>query len=137
MITIIHTKDKKYLLVDDQFFDERFVPVSKEDIDDILYQTDLDGKIIWERPHPDRKVIEKYLYKYIARDKDGDLYAYKEPPIRRTSRWVPANTDDFSSFIEITYLSALYPYVKWEDDKPYENPHYQSKISDHSEGKNH
>ena len=136
MITIIHTKDKKYLFVEDKFFDETFKPVPKEDIDtdDILYQTDLDGKIIWE--HPDRKVIEKYLYKYIARDKDGDLYAYKEVPIRRTSRWVTANTDDVSSFIEITYLSDLYPHVKWEDDKPYENPHFQAKTSAHSEGKN-
>ena len=137
MITIIHTKDKKYLLVDDQFYSERFVPVPKEDIntDEILYQTDLNGKVVWQQPHPERKIIEKYLYKYIARDKDGDLYMFKYKPHKDKREWKYCYPD-FNGHENITYLSDMYPHVMWEDDEPYENPHYQTKTSDQKEDKN-
>lgn len=137
MITIIHCKDKKYLLVDEQFFDETFKPINKEDIntDSIMYQTDLNGKIIWQQPHPDRKIIEKYLYKYIARDKNGDLYMYKYKPSKEVRDWKYASTDR-DGHEDITYLSDMYPHVMWEDDEAYENPNYQAKISELSEDKN-
>lgn len=136
MITIIQTKDKKYLLVDGQYFDETFKPISKEDIDtdSILYQRDLNGKIIWKQPHPDRKIIEKYLYKYIARDKDGKLYMFKYKPYKNKREWRYYNPD-LEGHANITYLSDMYPHVQWEDDEPYINPNYQAKTSDSSEDK--
>ena len=137
MTTIIHTKDKKYLLVDDQFFDETFKPISKDaiDTDEILYQTDLNGAIIWQQPHPDRKIIEKYLYKYIARDIDGDLYMYKYKPSKKEGQWKYCYPD-LVGHACINYLSDMYPHVMWEDSEPYENPHYQAKTSHQKEDKN-
>lgn len=134
MITIAYTKDKKYLLVDGVFFDELFAIVPKEKIE-ILYQTDLHGKVIWRQPHPDRKIIEKYLYKYIARDKDGDLYTYKYKPSKDNRQW-RYNYPDSKGHADISYLSDMYPHVKWEDDEPYINPNYQAKTSHQKEDKN-
>lgn len=48
-------------------------------------------------------------YKYMARDKNGDLYAYTTVPIRTTTRWRDATCKNLCS------LDICFPMVKWSD----------------------
>jgi hypothetical protein len=48
-------------------------------------------------------------YKYMARDKNGDLYAYTTIPIRTTTYWRGATCKNLCS------LDIYFPMVKWSD----------------------
>lgn len=67
-----------------------------------------------ERPKISKKdrAFLDYLkdYKYIARDKNGDLYAYTTIPIRTTTRWRDATCKNLCS------LDIYFPMVKWSDE---------------------
>ena len=66
----------------------------------------------------DEKVILRNLeqkYNYIARDKDGEMYAYTEKPIKVQTRW--ANRCDLVSLVCINHL---FQSIKWEDEEPCE-----------------
>ena len=71
--------------------------------------------------------MENKLKVWIARDKDGSLYAYSiNRPIKFLNCW-------FSSFSVYLGKSKKFPSVKWEDDEPTEayitltEPQEQSK----------
>ena len=60
------------------------------------------------------KTMENKLKVWIARDKDGSLYAYAiNRPIKFLNCW-------FSSFSGYLGKSKKFPSVKWEDDEPTE-----------------
>ena len=57
---------------------------------------------------------------YIARDKDGDLYLYRERPVKHDKKenWQPCS-DNPHDFYKLD--SSLFPEVKWEDDFGWQN----------------
>ena len=60
------------------------------------------------------KTMEDKLKVWLARDKDGELYAYAiNRPIKFLNCW-------FSSFSGYLGKSKKFPSVKWEDDEPTE-----------------
>ena len=52
---------------------------------------------------------------WIARDEDGSLYAYSNPPAKFEEHW---ELGGFSSNLLLD--ESRFPEVKWEDDKPTE-----------------
>lgn len=62
----------------------------------------------------DRAFLE-YLegYKYISRNGDGKLYAYKSMPIKASDRW------ENGICRNLAVLDIIFPMVKWEDDEPW------------------
>ena len=62
----------------------------------------------------DRSFLD-YLkwYKYIARDANGNLYAYASIPIKLSNYWGAA------IFKSLARLDIDFPMVKWSDDKPW------------------
>lgn len=56
--------------------------------------------------------MENKVKVWIARDKDGELYAYSDIPVRFTRFWSQAPY--------ITLGKPIFPSVKWEDDEPTE-----------------
>ena len=52
-------------------------------------------------------------YKYMARDKNGDLYAYTSVPIRTNTCWRDATCKNLCS------LDICFPMVKWSDAEPW------------------
>lgn len=53
---------------------------------------------------------------YVARDKDGDLYLYKDHPLKCSESWQPSKTSN--DWIKL--YPSLFPEVKWEDEEPTE-----------------
>ena len=61
-------------------------------------------------------------YKYIARDKDGEFYAYTNKPVKLEKSWlfvVPSNTNSYKN---ISLVSFIFPDIKWDDEKPFKIP---------------
>lgn len=95
-----------------------------ENLENLNYK-DLDivrvYRSIWERKEltitSDEKVILRNIDskgKYIARDKNEDLYAYTEEPTKHERRWVSSET------AKALYLfNHLFKMVKWEDEEPW------------------
>ena len=72
-----------------------------------------------------RKFIFKNLvkegYKFIARDKDGTIYAFSRKPIRQGRVWsFDRAFGDGNKLKDISIVSALFSNIKWEDEKPFE-----------------
>lgn len=60
------------------------------------------------------KIILKNIdkqYKWIVRDRDGNLYVFENKPIKRRDFW-GFNSHDFC-------YSHLFQFMKWEDEEPY------------------
>lgn len=53
-------------------------------------------------------------YKYMARDEDGMLFAYKERPRKRSEIWICG-----SELFEIYKAKVKFPMVKWENKEPW------------------
>ena len=73
-----------------------------------------------------RKFVLKDLikegYKYIARDREGALFAYSSKPIRRDGVWlfeIASNTNDYKN---ISLVSRIFTDIEWEDVEPYRIP---------------
>lgn len=74
---------------------------------------------IWKREEPtittDEKVILRNVdskYKYIGRDMNGLLCAYKEKPEKDESEW------SAPSYVGLFAFRHLFSMVKWEDEEP-------------------
>lgn len=52
-------------------------------------------------------------YKYIARDKDGDLMLYQSKPDKRFDDWFCCDWE------RIEIFNHLFQDIKWEDKEPY------------------
>lgn len=61
------------------------------------------------------KTMENKVKVWIARDKDGKLFAYSERPNKLITYWWGN-----AYFLSIELDSSLFPSVKWEDDEPTE-----------------
>lgn len=56
--------------------------------------------------------------KYIARDKWGKLFAYKDKPEKYEDREEWFNCDDPDSFYEIHFWELKFNSIQWEDEEP-------------------
>lgn len=65
--------------------------------------------------------FEKDGYKYIARDKDGTLFAYSDKPIKQEKDWILISIDG-RPWQDISLMSRVFTDIKWEDEKPFEIP---------------
>ena len=69
------------------------------------------------------KDIMKMGYKYIARDKDGKLYAYSCKPIRRENAWILDTGSEDGTYKDISLLNPIFTDIKWEDVAPFRIPY--------------
>lgn len=79
-------------------------------------------KVLWKRKEKpvltdDEKVILRNIdkaFRYIARDKDGDLYIYIEKTTKsKACHWNPTGCRCFVAY------NHLFQFIKWEDEEPY------------------
>lgn len=80
--------------------------------------------VIWERKEKDEvsllseaeyhilKNVRPY-YKYITRDKEGDLYLWEDEPTKLHSYWANELRD-----INLNVYRHLFSHIEWEDEKP-------------------
>ena len=54
-------------------------------------------------------------YKWIARDKDDDLYIFENEPYKSKFYWYGKHT----TYIDIFVFNHLFQFIKWEDDNAY------------------
>ena len=57
----------------------------------------------------------KEMEAWVARDEDGELYLYKDKPLRGSEQW-HENPVSITGLIELRKES--FPEVKWSDDEP-------------------
>ena len=78
-------------------------------------------KVLWNREEiisEDEKVILRNIpkeYKYIARDKSGLLYVYKDKPQKTKYYWESSKGDVENLMV----FNHLFECIKWEDEEPY------------------
>ena len=86
-------------------------------------------EVLWERKEIELSDCERSLlgalpceFKYIARDKRGDLFVFDERPVKydEYSEWVI--TGRFANAGELKVFNHLFQFVKWEDEEPYYIP---------------
>lgn len=71
-----------------------------------------------------KDIFEDFMkdgYKYIARDKDGAIFAYSDKPIKREKVWLLTSTD--GTWQDISLISRLFADVKWKDEEPFRIPY--------------
>ena len=71
-----------------------------------------------------KDIFEDFMkdgYKYIARDKDGAIFAYSDKPIKREKVWLLTSTD--GTWQDISLISCLFADVKWKDEEPFRIPY--------------
>ena len=71
-----------------------------------------------------KDIFEDFMkdgYKYIARDKDGAIFAYSDKPIKREKVWLLTYTD--GTWQDISLISRLFADVKWKDEEPFRIPY--------------
>ena len=81
---------------------------------------------IWKREEytDEQKEVFKALrllgFNWIAKDNNGELYAYKEKPHKTSGdKWI----DNKLSYIYLSTLDKnLFDFIKWEDNEPFEIP---------------
>ena len=82
--------------------------------------------VIWERKEKEEVPLlseaEYHIlnnsstrWKWIARDRDGDLFLYENEPNKSNVYWMNERGD-----IDLTVYNHLFSCVKWEDDEPWE-----------------
>lgn len=56
-------------------------------------------------------------FKWLARDKDGELWAFESKPYKNNVQWLtPMN--DFTDMYRVAEISSKYSFIKFEDDEP-------------------
>lgn len=69
------------------------------------------------KPTPEEQTVINYCklcgYKYLAKDKIGEIWAYKEKPEKRATMWLDLDNDDTT---EIKYNLS---FLSWEDEEPW------------------
>ncbi len=64
----------------------------------------------------------KMGYKYIARDKDGAIFAYSSKPTKKNKVWILDSAPVNDTYQNISLISRMFTDVKWGDKKPFEIP---------------
>jgi hypothetical protein len=52
-------------------------------------------------------------YKYLTKDKNGEVWAYKEKPVKRGEMWIEPKYDD------ITEIEYNLSFLSWDDEEPW------------------
>ena len=64
-------------------------------------------------------------YKYIARDKDGEFYAYSNKPTKLEKSWLFIKPSDTNYLKNISLVSFILADIEWEDVEPFEIPYVE------------
>ena len=64
-------------------------------------------------------------FKYIAREKNGELLAYSRPPVKKGWVWDFYTGFDGDRWEKITVVSTLFPTIRWGDKEPFEIPYVE------------
>lgn len=64
--------------------------------------------------------FEKDGYKYIARDKNGALYAFSDKPIKREKIWRLTSINGTCQ--DISLVSRVFTDIEWKDEEPFRIP---------------
>lgn len=74
-----------------------------------------------------RKFILKDLvemgYKYIARYKEGAIYAYSHKPARIGTAWILERDSNDDKLKDISLVSALFTDIEWKNEEPFRIPY--------------
>ena len=62
-------------------------------------------------------------YKYIARDKEGAIYAYSRKPNRQDEAWYLDEVHNGDIHQNISLVSRIFPDIEWEDAEPFRIPY--------------
>ena len=65
------------------------------------------------------KTMSNKGFTYIARDYNGDLFLYKQKPIKKETSWYTPSLKGFISITELEKNSKVTFPVKWSDKEPY------------------
>ena len=65
----------------------------------------------------------KIDYEYIARDKDGTIYAYSCKPSKREKAWVIDKASEDGKCEDISLLSHIFTDIAWKDKEPFRIPY--------------
>ena len=86
-----------------------------------------EGLKMTDNLHELRKFVLKDLikegYKYIARDKDGAIFAYSRKPNRQDKAWYLDEALNDDIYQNISLVSRIFPDIEWEDVEPFEIPY--------------
>ena len=66
-------------------------------------------------------------YKYIARDKDGAIFAYSRKPNRQDEAWYLDEALNDDIYQNISLVSCIFTDIKWTDVEPFRIPHINWK----------
>ena len=59
-------------------------------------------------------------YKYIARDYDGDIWAYQEQPFKYLDMWTVKSDEGYIEWLNEVYgTHGLFKYIQWENEFAY------------------
>lgn len=77
--------------------------------------------------HEFRKFVLKDLikegYKYIARDKDGAIFAYSRKPNRQDEAWYLDEALNNDMYQNISLVSRIFPDIEWTNVEPFRIPY--------------
>ena len=77
--------------------------------------------------HEFRKFVLKDLikegYKYIARDKDGAIFAYSRKPNRQDEAWYLDKVLNGDIYQNISLVSRIFPDIEWKNIEPFRIPY--------------
>ena len=86
-----------------------------------------EGLKMTDNLHELRKFVLKDLikegYKYIARDKEGAIFAYSRKPIRQEKDWILDRVEYFDIYQNISLVSRIFPDIEWENVEPFRIPY--------------
>ena len=69
------------------------------------------------------KNLVKEGLKYIARDKDGTIFAYSCRPIRRENAWILDTASEDGTYQNISLVSCIFTDIEWDDVEPFKIPY--------------
>ena len=86
-----------------------------------------EGLKMTDNLHEFRKFVLKDLikegYKYIARDKDGAIFAYSRKPNRQDEAWYLDEALNDDIYQNISLVSRIFTDIEWENIEPYRIPY--------------
>ena len=71
--------------------------------------------------------LMKMGYKYIARDKNGAIYAYASKPNRQEKGWLFDGAYNADKFKDISLVSCIFTDIEWTDEEPFRIPYINWK----------
>lgn len=90
---------------------------SDSTLDTLIYINDAD--VQGELSDTERAILSAVYptYKYIARDKDGELFVYKVKPVKNDTKYCCDMYTDYSDFKAFNHL---FKFVSWGDENPHQ-----------------